>query len=150
MSLTYRPEIDGLRAIAVTAVILFHGGAVPISGGFAGVDVFFVLSGYLITAILLRDIAAERHSIWKFYERRARRILPALVVMLATTSLAAWWLMTPSQLEAYAKSLLAVLLFVSNLLFGANSGYFSPTLEEAPLLHTWSLRSRNNSTLPIR
>lgn len=139
MSLPYRPEIDGLRAIAVTAVILFHGGVVPLAGGYAGVDVFFVLSGYLITAILLREIEGGTHSILRFYERRARRILPALAVMLAATSLAAWAVMIPPQLEEYSESLLAVLLFVSNLLFGANSGYFSPALEEAPLLHTWSL-----------
>jgi peptidoglycan/LPS O-acetylase OafA/YrhL len=139
MSLTYRPEIDGLRAIAVTAVILFHSGLVPLHGGFAGVDVFFVISGYLVTGILLKDLGNGTHSILRFYERRVRRILPALAVVLAATTLAAWALMIPPQLESYSKSLLAVLLFVSNLLFGANSGYFSPALEEAPLLHTWSL-----------
>lgn len=139
MSLTYRPEIDGLRAIAVTSVILFHSGLVPLSGGFAGVDVFFVISGYLVTAILLKDLGSGSHSILRFYERRVRRIVPALGVVLAATTLAAWALMIPPQLEAYSKSLLAVVLFVSNLMFGANSGYFSPALEEAPLLHTWSL-----------
>lgn len=139
MSLAYRPEIDGLRAIAVTAVILFHGGVVPVPGGFAGVDVFFVLSGYLITAILLRDLETGRHSLRGFYERRVRRIVPALVVVLLATTAAAWAVMIPTQLYAYSRSLLAVLLFVSNFLFGANTGYFSPALEEAPLLHTWSL-----------
>lgn len=139
MTLSYRPEIDGLRAIAVTAVILFHGQVLPVPGGFAGVDVFFVLSGYLITAILLREVEAGEYSLWRFYERRIRRILPALAVVLLATSLAAWALMIPSQLEAYSETLLAVVLFISNLLFAANSGYFSPILEEAPLLHTWSL-----------
>lgn len=139
MSLTYRPEIDGLRAIAVTSVILFHSGLVPLSGGFAGVDVFFVISGFLVTSILLKDLGAGRHTVWRFYERRVRRILPALLVMLTVTSLAAAVLMIPPQLQAYSKSLVAVLLFLSNFLFGANSGYFSPALEEAPLLHTWSL-----------
>lgn len=139
MPLSYRPEIDGLRAIAVTAVILFHGQVLPVPGGFAGVDVFFVLSGYLITAILLREVEAGEYSLWRFYERRTRRILPALAVVLLATSLAAWALMIPSQLEAYSETLLAVVLFISNLLFAANSGYFSPILEEAPLLHTWSL-----------
>lgn len=139
MSLSYRPEIDGLRAIAVTAVVLFHSGLVPLHGGFAGVDVFFVISGFLVTAILLKDMRNGHYSILQFYERRVRRILPALAVVLVATTLAAWVLMIPPQLEAYSKSLLAVLMFVSNLLFGANSGYFSPALEEAPLLHTWSL-----------
>lgn len=139
MSLAYRPEIDGLRAIAVTSVILFHSGLVPLSGGFAGVDVFFVISGFLVTSILLKDLGSGTHTVLRFYERRVRRILPALFVMLAVTSVAATVLMIPPQLAAYSKSLVAVLLFLSNFLFGANSGYFSPALEEAPLLHTWSL-----------
>lgn len=139
MSLAYRPEIDGLRAIAVTSVILFHSGLVPLTGGFAGVDVFFVISGFLVTSILLKELGTGTHSIRRFYERRVRRILPALLVVLATTTTAAVLLMIPPQLEAYSKSLAAVLLFLSNILFGANSGYFAPALEEAPLLHTWSL-----------
>ena len=138
-SLTYRPEIDGLRAVAVTAVIIYHGKVLPLTGGFAGVDVFFVLSGYLITAILLSEAQAGGISILRFYERRVRRILPALVVVLTATTLAAFALMIPSQLYAYGQSLLANILFISNFLFGAKSGYFSPALEEAPLLHTWSL-----------
>ena len=139
MSLTYRPEIDGLRAIAVTAVILFHGGIVDLPGGFAGVDVFFVISGFLITQILMNDLGRSNFSLLQFYERRVRRIYPALFVVLALTSLLAWALLIPPQLEAYSKSLASVVLFVSNFLFAANSGYFSPALEEAPLLHTWSL-----------
>lgn len=139
MSLAYRPEIDGLRAIAVTSVILFHSGLVPLTGGFAGVDVFFVISGFLVTSILLKDLGNGAHSIQRFYERRVRRILPALLLVLAVTTLASWVLMVPPQLEAYSKSLAAVMIFLSNVLFGANSGYFSPALEEAPLLHTWSL-----------
>ena len=81
MSLSYRPEIDGLRAIAVTAVVLFHSGLVPLHGGFAGVDVFFVISGFLVTAILLKDMRNGHYSILQFYERRVRRILPALAVV---------------------------------------------------------------------
>ncbi len=138
-SLSYRPEIDGLRAVAVTSVILYHGKTLPLPGGFAGVDVFFVLSGYLITAILLGELQNGAFSILRFYERRVRRILPALVVVLAATSLAAVALLIPSQLYAYGQSLAAVVLFASNFVFGAKSGYFSPALEEAPLLHTWSL-----------
>lgn len=139
MTLGYRPEIDGLRAIAVTSVILFHSGLIPLTGGFAGVDVFFVISGFLVTSILLREIANGTYSVIRFYERRVRRIFPALAFVLVVTTVAAWLVMIPPQLEAYSKSLLAVLLLVSNFLFGANSGYFSPALEEAPLLHTWSL-----------
>lgn len=138
-TLPYRPEIDGLRAIAVTAVILYHGKTLPLSGGFAGVDVFFVLSSYLITSILLRELHQGQFSILGFYERRVRRILPALIVVLFATTLAAFALMIPSQLYAYGQSLLANLLFVANFVFGAKAGYFSPALEEAPLLHTWSL-----------
>ena len=135
----YQPEIDGLRAIAVTAVILFHGHILPIPGGFAGVDVFFVLSGFLITSILAEELDAGTFSLWQFYERRVRRIFPALFFVLGVTTVLAWALLIPPQLEAYSKSLAAVVLFVSNFLFAAKTGYFSPALEEAPLLHTWSL-----------
>jgi peptidoglycan/LPS O-acetylase OafA/YrhL len=135
----YRAEIDGLRAVAVTAVVLYHGGILPLPGGFAGVDVFFVISGYLIAGLLIEDIAAGRHSLLRFYERRVRRILPALTAMLTVVSLVAALTADPPQLLAYAQSLLASLLMVPNLYFGANSGYFSPALEDAPLLHLWSL-----------
>ncbi len=123
----------------MTAVILYHGHTLPLPGGFAGVDVFFVLSGFLISAILLRELQQGQFSILRFYERRIRRILPALIVVLAVTSAAAVVVMIPSQLRAYGESLAGNVLFVSNFVFGAKSGYFSPTLEEAPLLHTWSL-----------
>ena len=93
--MTYRPEIDGLRAIAVIAVILFHAGVAGFGGGFSGVDVFFVISGHLITAILLADIAAGRFSVARFYERRARRILPALFLVLAACLPFAWTWMPP-------------------------------------------------------
>lgn len=139
MSLTYRPEIDGLRAIAVTAVILFHSQLVRIPGGFVGVDIFFVLSGYLISALLLAEMAAGSYSLRGFYQRRVRRIAPALVFVLAVTSILAWAMMIPSQLKAYSTTLLSVILFISNFVFGANKGYFTPSEEEAPLLHTWSL-----------
>lgn len=139
MSLTYRPEIDGLRAIAVTAVILFHSQLVAIPGGFVGVDIFFVLSGYLISALLLQEMAAGTYSLRGFYQRRVRRIAPALVAVLLATSIAAWAVMIPSQLKAYSTTLLSVILFISNLVFGAKKGYFQPSEEEAPLLHTWSL-----------
>jgi peptidoglycan/LPS O-acetylase OafA/YrhL len=135
----YRPEIDGLRAVAVLPVILFHAGFSAFSGGFVGVDVFFVISGFLITGILISDLEKGRFSILRFYERRARRILPALfVVMLACLPFAYMW-MLPSQLANFGQSLIAVVLFGSNILFWREGGYFAAAAELKPLLHTWSL-----------
>lgn len=135
----YRPEVDGLRALAVVPVVLFHAGLGLFSGGFVGVDVFFVISGYLITGILLADLAAGRYSIARFYERRARRILPALFVMLLACLPLAWALMLPSELAAFGKSLLGTLGFASNVTFWLEEGYFTTASEYKPLLHTWSL-----------
>lgn len=135
----YRPEIDGLRAVAVLPVILFHAGFPAFSGGFVGVDVFFVISGYLITTILLADLEEGRFSIARFYERRARRILPALFLVMLACLPFAWMWMLPAQFEEFGLSLIAVVLFVSNVLFWSRTGYFAPAAEEAPLLHTWSL-----------
>jgi len=137
--LKYRSEIDGLRAVAVVPVILFHAGSAPFSGGFVGVDVFFVISGYLITTILIDDLEADRFSLVNFYERRARRILPALFFVMACCLPFAWMWMLPNQMEDFAKSILAVTLFVSNFLFWKSSGYFAAEADEQPLLHTWSL-----------
>lgn len=135
----YRREIDGLRAVAVLPVILFHAGFSTFSGGYVGVDVFFVISGYLITTILINDLEKGRFSLLHFYERRARRILPALfVVMLACLPFAYMW-MLPEQLKDFAQSLVAVVFFVSNVLFWREDGYFAPAAELKPLLHTWSL-----------
>lgn len=135
----YRPEIDGLRAIAVLPVILFHAGNELFSGGFVGVDVFFVISGYLITTILIEDIGNNRFSIVNFYERRARRILPALFFVMLVCTPFAWMWMLPSQMKDFSQSLIAVSLFASNILFWLESGYFEASAEEKPLLHTWSL-----------
>jgi peptidoglycan/LPS O-acetylase OafA/YrhL len=135
----YRPEIDGLRTVAVVPVILFHAGVGVFSGGYVGVDVFFVISGYLITGILVEAIRSGKFSILDFYERRARRILPALfLVILVTTPFAFIW-MRANQFEDYAQSIVAVLLFASNVLFWLEDGYFDFASEEKPLLHTWSL-----------
>lgn len=135
----YRAEIDGLRALAVVPVILFHAGFDLFSGGFVGVDVFFVISGYLITTIIIEDLENNRFSIANFYERRARRLLPALFfVMLVCIPFAFMW-MLPSQMKDFSQSLAAVSLFVSNILFAGDSGYFAAVAEEKPLLHTWSL-----------
>jgi len=135
----YRPEIDGLRAVAVIPVILFHAGFEHFSGGYVGVDVFFVISGYLITTILIEDIENDRFSIVNFYERRARRILPPLFFVMIACIPFAWILMLPSQMKDFSESLVAVSVFVSNILFWLESGYFEAAAEEKPLLHTWSL-----------
>jgi peptidoglycan/LPS O-acetylase OafA/YrhL len=137
--LKYRAEIDGLRALAVVPVILFHARFELFSGGFVGVDVFFVISGYLITTILIEDIENKRFSIVNFYERRARRIFPALFFVMLCCMPFAWMWMLPSQLKEFSHSLVAVSLFVSNFLFSRESGYFATAAEEKPLLHTWSL-----------
>lgn len=138
-SMKYRAEIDGLRALAVMPVILFHGAVSGFSGGFVGVDVFFVISGYLITTILLNDMEHGSFSILKFYERRARRILPALFFVILACLPFAWRWMLPSQLEDFGASLISVAFFVSNLFFWQGSGYFDAAAELKPMLHTWSL-----------
>lgn len=135
----YRPEIDGLRAIAVVPVILFHARLAQFRGGFVGVDVFFVISGYLITSIIRSDLQAGSFSIAGFYERRIRRILPALYVVLAANLPLAWLWLRPDDLRLFARSLAAVSIFASNIFFYRQSGYFAPSAEFAPLLHTWSL-----------
>lgn len=135
----YRPEIDGLRAIAVLPVILFHAGFSLFSGGFIGVDVFFVISGYLITSIILRELEAGAFTFASFYERRARRILPALfLVMLACVPFAWMWMM-PAELKTFSNTLVSVLLFASNIRLWQQAGYFDTAAELKPLLHTWSL-----------
>ncbi|AUX76743.1 acyltransferase 3 family protein [Sinorhizobium fredii] len=137
--LQYRPEIDGLRALAVMPVLLFHAGFGFIGGGFAGVDVFFVISGYLITAIIHREIRDGSFSIVGFYERRARRLAPALLfICTVSTAFAALW-MLPQELNNFGKSLYAVSLLGSNFLFWGQTGYFAPNTDLMPLLHTWSL-----------
>ena len=135
----YRPEIDGLRAIAVLPVILFHAGFSWFSGGYVGVDVFFVISGYLIAGIVLRELAAGTFSLAGFYERRARRILPALFFVMLVCLVPAWLWMMPRPLKEFGQSLVAVALFGSNFLFWDKSRYFDLAAEEKPLLHTWSL-----------
>ncbi len=135
----YRPEIDGLRALAILPIILFHAGFDLFSGGFVGVDIFFVISGYLITSILVDDIKNNRFSIINFYERRARRILPALFFIMLVCIPFSWLWMLPSQMMDFSKSLIAASLFISNILFWHENGYFAAASEEKPLLHTWSL-----------
>ena len=137
--LAYRAEIDGLRALAVIPVILFHAGFEWFKGGFVGVDVFFVISGYLITGIIIKQKEAGTFSLVYFYVRRARRILPALFFVMLVCVPIAWMWMAPFQLKRFAWSLASVSLFSSNFLFARTTGYFDPSVEEIPLLHTWSL-----------
>jgi len=137
--LNYRKEIDGLRAIAVIPVILFHAGFAFASGGYIGVDVFLVISGYLITNIILKEQEKGIFSISSFYERRARRILPALfLTMLLCIPFALIW-MLPIALTNFSESILATTFFSSNIFFWREAGYFDSPSELKPLLHTWSL-----------
>jgi peptidoglycan/LPS O-acetylase OafA/YrhL len=135
----YRKEIDGLRSIAVVPVIFFHAGFSIVSGGYVGVDVFFVISGYLITSLLIADLEAGQFSIGHFYERRIRRIVPALLFVILVTTVFSVYYMIPDQVKDYYGSLVSVAGFVSNFYFAADAGYFGAAPLEKPLLHTWSL-----------
>lgn len=138
-SLAYRPEIDGLRALAVLPVILFHGGFPGFGGGFVGVDIFFVISGYLITSIILDDIKHGKFDLVSFYERRARRLLPALLLVISACIPFAWVWMLPDPLENFGQSIVATSLFSNNILLWLTTGYWEQPSEFKPLLHTWSL-----------
>lgn len=135
----YRAEIDGLRAIAVLSVVLAHANFSAFGGGFIGVDVFFAISGYLITTVILDEYAKGTFSLLGFYERRARRILPALFFVLLCTVPAAWMWLLPNAYEAFSKSLMMTTLSLSNIYFLKKTDYFAPDSTEVPLLHTWSL-----------
>jgi len=135
----YRKELDGLRAVALLPVMFFHAGYTQVSGGYVGVDVFFVISGYLITSIILAEKTAGTFSLVGFYERRVRRILPALFFVILACLPFAWLWLLPDELKDFSKSLVRVLLFLSNVYFSKDTGYFAVAAEEKPLLHTWSL-----------
>lgn len=135
----YRAEIDGLRAVAVLPVIFFHAGFSLFSGGYVGVDIFFVISGYLITSIIFDEINSGKFSIIQFYERRARRILPALFFILFVTTALGWLWLLPNEYRQYSESLIGVVSFTSNIFFYVTGGYFGGANEFKPLLHTWSL-----------
>ena len=137
--LKYRSEIDGLRAFAVLPVIFYHLGSSAVPGGFLGVDVFFVISGYLITKLIIDDIQMNSFSIASFYERRARRILPALTLTLVLSCIAAVFLLAPESLSSFGKVLVGVSTFTSNMVIMLDTGYFAQSAELQPLLHTWSL-----------
>ena len=139
MNFSYRKEIDGLRALAVLSIVLFHAGFNAFKGGYVGVDIFFVISGFLITSIIAQDQQQGIFTFRQFYERRARRLLPALFFVTFIAMGFAWVWMLPNEITEFSKSALSVLFFISNFFFWNDSGYFSTSAEFRPLLHTWSL-----------
>ena len=136
--ITYRSDIDGLRAVAVLGVLFFHSG-LGVSGGFVGVDIFFVISGFLITSLIAKDLRLGRFSFIQFWERRIRRIVPALFVMIFTVMLVGWFGMFPEIYQKLAVQIIATIFCVSNVKFWREDGYFDLSSDEKPLLHTWSL-----------
>jgi peptidoglycan/LPS O-acetylase OafA/YrhL len=138
--LAYRSDVDGLRAVAVLAVIAFHASARILPGGFVGVDIFFVISGFLITGLIAKGMEADRFSFAEFYTRRIKRILPAYIAVAAATLAISSWLLIPNDYIFYTTSLAASWAFAANVFFSMLSwGYFGQRTEEFPLLHTWSL-----------
>lgn len=139
MHISYRREIDGLRAIAVIPVMIFHAGFNFFEGGFLGVDVFFVISGYLITSMILVQQSNDQFSYSLFYERRIRRIIPALLIVMIACIPFAYFMMQPDDLENFGQSLISTTLMSNNILLYITSGYWDLTSAFKPLLHTWSL-----------
>ena len=137
--IAYRPEIDGLRAVAVLAVMLNHAGVPGFPGGFVGVDIFFVISGFLITAIINKDLLNGSFNIADFYERRARRIMPALIVVLVATIIAGAIIQSPKQFKELGQALVAIATFTSNFYFPLKISYFAEDAHYNPLIHAWSL-----------
>ncbi|HEY4973823.1 MAG TPA: acyltransferase, partial [Steroidobacteraceae bacterium] len=135
----YRPDIDGLRAVAVMLVLNYHAFPEAVPGGFIGVDVFFVISGFLITGIIARDLDLNRFNLWAFYGRRIRRIFPALVVVLCATLVLGWLWLLPSAYAQLSANVIASAAFLSNIALLWQSGYFDIESGRKPLLHLWSL-----------
>ena len=135
----FRPDIEGLRALAIVPVVLFHACPSLLPGGYVGVDVFFVISGYLITSLLLQRLESGRYSIVSFYGARVRRIFPALFAMLALVTPLAVWLLSPAGLHDFGRILGATAVFFSNMALYGTAGYFDTATELKPLVHTWSL-----------
>lgn len=135
----YRPDIDGLRALAVLGVLIFHAFPKFLRGGFIGVDVFFVISGFLISTIIYEGLERNEFSFREFYARRIRRIFPALIVVMLATFAAGWFLIFPDAYKQLGKHMIGGALFVSNFVLWKESGYFDAAAETKPLLHLWSL-----------
>jgi len=136
---TYRPDIDGLRALAVLVVVIFHAFPGRLPGGFIGVDIFFVISGYLISGIIFSELSTNTFSIRRFYERRIRRIFPALLIVLAFCLTAGWFVLLADEYAQLGKHVLASAGFLLNLVLWSESGYFDNAVDTKPLLHLWSL-----------
>lgn len=166
-ALTYRSDIDGLRAIAVLSVFAFHVSPGRVKGGFVGVDIFFVISGFLISSIIYKDLESNAFSIIEFYVRRIRRIYPALFIVLAAVCVAGWFFLLPTSFVRLGEQIIGGSTFVANFVLWEQSGYFSPNVAKVPLLHLWSLgveeqfylmfplicaafyRSKSRTTLPV-
>ena len=137
--MAYRPDIDGLRAIAVLCVLVFHAFPKHLKGGFIGVDIFFVISGYLISGIILNDLERKQFSFRQFYIRRIRRIFPVLATVLFSCLVFGWLALTADELNQLGKHIAAGAGFISNLVLWSEAGYFDNSAETKPLLHLWSL-----------
>lgn len=135
----YRKEIDGLRAVAVSTVILYHAGITAFSGGYVGVDIFFVISGFLIFRLILEELSLGIFSFSNFYQRRIKRILPALFLVIFCTTVPAYFILIPEDFAKFSESIIATSLFIPNFLFWKETGYFNSDVDLKPLLHTWSL-----------
>jgi peptidoglycan/LPS O-acetylase OafA/YrhL len=135
----YRPDIDGMRAFAVMAVVLFHAGLSAVPGGFVGVDIFFVISGYLITGLIVDKLRQGTFSFWDFYARRTRRIYPALFVLIPFVLLFGYFILTPGEYEELGRSAIYSAAFLANIFFWLNTGYFDLAAMTMPLLHLWSI-----------
>lgn len=138
-SIQHRPDIDGLRAVAVVAVVGYHAAPALVPGGFVGVDVFFVISGYLITSIILAERDADSFSIWRFYARRVRRLFPALILVLTATLLLGWYYLIPHEFRSLGWHLVSGAAYFINFTLRGESGYFDTEVDQKPLLHLWSL-----------
>ena len=135
----YRSDIDGLRAVAILPVVAYHAGLALVPGGFVGVDVFFVISGYLICRLINDEIKNGSFTVAAFYKRRVMRLFPALFAMLLATSVLAYLYLLPIELKEFSDSMIAAVTYVSNIFFAMTTGYFDAPAETKPLLHTWSL-----------
>ena len=138
--LTYRPEIDGLRAIAVTAVIFYHAGLKVFSNGYVGVDIFFVISGYLITALILSDLQKKKFNLINFYTKRILRIIPALFIVILICMIFSWKYLLPNEMKSFSQMVFASILFISNIfLYKTDADYFGIDTKNNPFIHFWSL-----------